>query len=69
MGVPWASRGDDVIGADVDVVIAEDAEALGSFESGEDLGSYAGGFPGLTEGEGPRLTKSPVMRTRSGARR
>ena len=49
VGLEW---GNDVIGTDVDVVIAEDAEALGSFESGEDLGSYAGCFPGLAEGEG-----------------
>ena len=41
----------DVIGADVDVVIAEDAEALGGFEGGKDFGSDAGCFPGLAEGE------------------
>ncbi len=37
--------GNDVVGTDVDVVVAEDAEALGSFEPGEDLCSDAGGSP------------------------
>ena len=36
---------DDVFGADVDVVVAEDAETLGRFEGGEDLGSDAGAAP------------------------
>ena len=40
---------DDVIGADIDVVVAEDAEALRSLEGGEDFGSYAGGAPGGSE--------------------
>jgi len=44
-------RWDDVIGTDVDVVVAEDAEALGGLEGGEDFGSKAGGFPGLLEGK------------------
>ncbi len=42
---------DNVLGADVDVVVAEDAEALGGFEGGEDLGGDAGGSPGDFEGE------------------
>ncbi len=42
---------DDVFGADVDVVVAEDAEALGSFEGGEDLGGDAGCLPGFLERE------------------
>ena len=33
---------DDVVGAYVDVVIAEDAEALGGVEGGEDLRGYIG---------------------------
>jgi hypothetical protein len=37
---------DDVVGTDVDVVIAEDAEALRGFELGEDLRADAGGVPG-----------------------
>ena len=43
---------DDLVGADIDVVVAEDAEALGSFEGGEDLGGDTGGAPGDFEGEG-----------------
>jgi len=39
-------RLNDVFCADVDVVVAEDAEALRSFEGGENLGSDAGGLPG-----------------------
>ena len=46
VGFEWL---DDVLGADVDVVVAEDAEALRGFEGGEDLGAEAGGAPG--EGE------------------
>ncbi len=42
---------DDVVGADIDVVVAENAETLGSLEGGEDLGSDAGGAPGGSEGE------------------
>jgi hypothetical protein len=37
---------DDVVGADVDVVIAEDAEALRGFELGENFGTNAGSVPG-----------------------
>ena len=48
---------DDVIGADVDVVVAEYAEALGSFERGEDLGSQAGAAPGDGESEGAAADK------------
>ena len=43
---------DDVVGTDGDVMVAEDAEALRSFEGGEDLGAEAGGLPGYLEGEG-----------------
>ena len=43
---------DDVVGADVDVVVAEDAEALRGFEGGEDLSGDAGGAPGDFEREG-----------------
>ena len=58
----------DVIGTDVDVMVAENAEALRSLEGGEDLGGYAGGRARRPQSEsGPRLTKSPVIRTRSGA--
>ncbi len=42
---------DDVFGTDVDVVVAEDAEALGSFEGGEYLGGGAGRLPGDREGQ------------------
>ena len=44
-------RWNDVVGADVDVMVAEDTEALGRFEGGEDLGGYAGGAPGDGESE------------------
>jgi hypothetical protein len=54
MGVPWASRGgDDVLGANVDVVVAEDAEALGGLDAGEDFGGEAGGSPGDANVAGP----------------
>lgn len=43
---------DDVIGTDGDVVVAEDAEALGSLEGGEDFGGEAGGVPGDGVGTG-----------------
>ena len=36
---------DDVLGADVDVVVAEDAKALWGLEGGEDLGGEASGAP------------------------
>ncbi len=42
-------RADDVVGAHVDVMVAEDAEALRSFEGGEDFCSDAGGLPGNLE--------------------
>ncbi len=44
-------RADHVISTDVDVVIAEDAEALGCLEGGENLCGYAGGLPGNLERE------------------
>jgi len=37
---------DDVIGADIDIVIAEDAEPLRRFECGKDFSGDAGGLPG-----------------------
>ena len=39
-------RGYDVVGADEDVMVAEDAEALRRFEAREDLGADAGRLPG-----------------------
>ena len=42
----------DVAGAYVDVVVAEDAEALRSLEGGKDFGGDSGGSPGDSEGEG-----------------
>jgi hypothetical protein len=45
-------RIDDVGFADHGVVVAEDAEALGGFEAGEDFGADAGRFPGVLVGEG-----------------
>ena len=45
-GAVGFERLDDFFGANGDVVIAEDAVALGGFESFEDFGAYAGGFPG-----------------------
>jgi len=41
----------DVVGADVDVMVAEDAEALWGLEGGEDFGGQAGGAPGGRERE------------------
>jgi len=43
MRLEWC---DDVFGANGDIVVAEDAEALRGFEGGEDLGTEAGGPPG-----------------------
>ena len=45
-------RRDDVVSAYVDVVIAQDAEALGSGEGGEDFCGDAGAAPGDGEGKG-----------------
>ena len=42
---------DDMVGADIDVVVAEEAEALRGLEGGEDLSGDAGGAPGAPEGE------------------
>lgn len=42
----------DVVGTDVDVVVAEDAKALGSLEGGEDFGGDASSVPGDFKGEG-----------------
>ena len=42
---------DDVFGTDVNVVVAEDAEALGGFERGENFCGNAGGAPGDRERE------------------
>lgn len=46
-------RADDVVGAYVDVVVAEDAEALRGVEGGEDLGGDACSTPGDLERQGP----------------
>jgi hypothetical protein len=50
MGFEWS---DDVFGADVDVVVAEDAEALWGIEGGEDFGAETGGLPGDMLRAGP----------------
>lgn len=48
----------DVLGADTDVVVAEDAEALRRLERREDLGSCASGLP--CDGEGAGATADEV---------
>lgn len=51
---------DDMVGADVDVVVAEDAEALGGLEGGEDFGSHAGAAPG--DGKRKRAATDEIAR-------
>ena len=52
-GAVGFERADDVVGAYVDVVVAEDAEARRSVEGGENLGGDACGSPGGFERKGP----------------
>ena len=51
-GAVGFERADDLVGTDVDVVVAEDAETLRGLEGGEDFSGDAGGAPGDFEGEG-----------------